>query len=136
MANKNDDVSLDFGSDEFFPLKRTNNDKKVKAPKGASGYFKNVARSVGNLGVKIGKSLYPEAFSLSSDIKESLGESGTKLNYTDTKNKIKSTLESVKSTGKELVTLGHWVMEKSSILLTSAMISLSCGDTIWAPSSQ
>lgn len=104
MANKNDDVSLDFGSDEFFPLKRTNNDKKVKAPKGASGYFKNVARSVGNLGVKISKSLYPEAFSLSSDIKESLGESGTKLNYTDTKNKIKSTLESVKSTGKELVT--------------------------------
>lgn len=102
MANKNDDVSLDFGSDELFPLKRTSNDK-VKAPKGAVGYLKNVVRSVGNLGVKVSKSLYPEAFTLSADIKESLGESGTKLSYGDMKNKIKSTLESVKSTSKELV---------------------------------
>ncbi len=98
MAN---DASFDFGSDELFPLEKSNSND-TKAPKGAKGYFKNVVKSVGNLGVKLGKSLYPEAFQLSSDIKESLGESGTKINYTQIKDKIKNTVNSVKSTAKEL----------------------------------
>lgn len=66
-TSSDDDFSFDFGGgDEFFPLDNpsSNSSDKKNKPKGAKGYFKNVVKSVGRLGVKVAKDLYPEAFDL------------------------------------------------------------------------
>lgn len=66
-TSSDDDFSFDFGgADEFFPLDNpsSNSSDKKNKPKGAKGYFKNVVKSVGRLGVKVAKDLYPEAFDL------------------------------------------------------------------------
>ena len=65
---KHDDASFEFG-EELFPLdSSTNSGKTKKPPKGIKGYFKNVAKSVFNLSVKVNKTLYPSVFTLAENI--------------------------------------------------------------------
>lgn len=104
----NDDFDfMSGGSEEFFPLENPGN-KGGTPPKGVKGYLKNVAKSVLNLGVKVNKSLYPEAFSLADNIKE-LGMDDTGNVY-DIKGiinkytqKAKNLVAEGKKIGKEIV---------------------------------
>lgn len=98
MKKPKNDSSQDFnfndgGMDEFFPME--NPGQSGKPPKGVKGYLKNVAKSVFNLGVKVNKSLYPEAFSLGSNIKDiDLGSTASSASISQT---IKSYADKVKN---------------------------------------
>lgn len=71
-SNPSDDFDFDFGgSDELFSLDDPfGSSKDEKPPKGVKGYFKNVLKSVKNVGVDIGKLYLPDVKYLIDDLKE------------------------------------------------------------------
>ena len=71
-SNPSDDFDFDFGgSDELFSLDDPfGSTKEEKPPKGVKGYFKNVLKSVKNVGVDIGKLYLPDVKYLIDDLKE------------------------------------------------------------------
>ena len=71
-SNPSDDFDFDFGgSDELFSLDDPfGSSKEEKPPKGVKGYFKNVLKSVKNVGVDIGKLYLPDVKYLIDDLKE------------------------------------------------------------------
>lgn len=77
---------MDGGMDEFFPLENPGSSSSTP-PKGVKGYLKNVAKSVMNLGVKVGKSLYPDVVEFGSQFKEIEDGSGNSFDPKATINK-------------------------------------------------
>ena len=101
-TSSNDDFSFDFGgSEEFFPLDLSGNDKDVK-PKGVKGYFKNVAKSVAHLGGKVAKDLYPEAFNFKDQFFEGSTD-GEKVNINATLRNIKSEVKKYGKVGVDVL---------------------------------
>lgn len=91
-----DDFDFNFGGgDELFPLNSSDNGSK--APKGVKGYFKNVGKSVINLGVKVNKILLPEVDSLVTQFKDDVSDSTEGMNVKAT---IKSYKDQVKKFGR------------------------------------
>ena len=89
-TSQNDDFSFSMGEDfEFFPLEDTSKSKE-KPPKNAKGYFKNVVASVGRLGTKVAKDLYPEAFSFKDQL---MSDTGGSLDIKGTINNINKELK-------------------------------------------
>lgn len=99
----NDDFDfMNGGSEEFFPLENPGN-KGGTPPKGVKGYLKNVAKSVLNLGVKVNKSLYPEAFSLAENIKElGMDDTGNVYDVKGIINKYAQKTKNIVAEGKKI----------------------------------
>src|SRR5574344_191040 len=95
-TSDNDEFSFDFGGEnELFPLENSKSDKA--APKGVIGYFKNVVKSVGRLGVQVSKDLYPEVFDFKDQLLADDGQPHTS---------IKSTVKHIKSEVKKYGSVG------------------------------
>ena len=138
---KNDmDDNFDFdtgGMSEFFPLEKPST-KKGTPPKGTKGYLKNVAKSVFNLGVKVNKHLYPEAFELG----ESIGIGSNNENRINVKGILndanreikkwsgigKDTVKEVVKDSKEAIRTGYFVKTEEEAMNMDAMFSEIMGD--------
>jgi hypothetical protein len=94
---------MDGGLDEFFPLE--NPSGKDAPPKGVKGYLKNVVKSVVNLGVKVNKTLYPEAFELGSSFKDAFTEDGNPID-------IKSYISKYKNMAKNAYAEGQVIAKE------------------------
>ncbi len=105
-SNPDDDFDFNFGGDgELFPLGDFDIDEKP--PKGIKGYLKNVAKSVKNVGIKLGKQYLPEATYLIDDLKEDDDTNPkTKLTMSQIKSKVsgyvKDAKEIVSDLGKDV----------------------------------
>lgn len=103
-----DDFDFDMGGDLFDLGDPFGGSQETKPPKGIKGYMKNVAKSIKNIGIKLGKTYLPEVDSLIQDLRESDDESNNKTKFTiksakDTVKKYSSSAaEVVKDLGKDI----------------------------------
>ena len=98
-----DTFSFDMGGmNEFFPLEDQGNGKPETAPTGVKGYLKNVAKSVKNLGYKVGKHLYPDAFNLGEDIFDN-SDAGSRISAKQAISQIKSKAKEYKNVANDVI---------------------------------
>ena len=137
---KNDmDDNFDFdtgGMSEFFPLEKPS--KGTNPPKGTKGYLKNVTKSVFNLGVKVNKHLFPEAFELGEAI--GIGSNNeNKVNVKGILNNVnqeikkwsgigKDVIKEVGKDAKEAIRTGYFVKTEEEAMNMSEMFGDIMGD--------
>ena len=105
-SNPSDDFDFDFGgSDELFSLDDPfGSTKEEKPPKGVKGYFKNVLKSVKNVGVDIGKLYLPDVKYLIDDLKEDDSDNPS----------LKEQARIYKQKGKEYVKMAKGIVKDMS----------------------